>query len=157
VEWWSGAVCAWCRKCCARVAQRWVSIWRQHCACEGQWIYVIVGPGVFQFAQSSFELHVVSRPRIDAVVPSSFVSGHSAAFHLIGKFYDFPSDIAVMFGVNFGYCSMANSSIFFCKIDNVFADSHRLSLFISLVASNSTFFVDICEIVSSSSDFGIIY
>ena len=35
---------------------------------------------------------------------------------------------------------MANSSIFFCKIDNVFADSHRLSLFISLVASNSTFF-----------------
>jgi hypothetical protein len=83
---------------------------------------------------------VIPRPRIDEVIPSSFVVGHSAVFHLVGKFQDFPMGISVIMGASSGYCRMLNYTVFLCKIGSVFADSHRVSLFISLVGLNSILF-----------------
>jgi len=101
---------------------------------------VTLGPGVFQFEESSFELKVISRPQIDRVIPSSFVSGHSAAFQLVGTFDDFPNDITVLLGTSSGDCAILNSTIFLCEIDSFFSDSAHLSVVISFIGSSSFVF-----------------
>jgi len=102
---------------------------------------VTLGPGVFQFEGSSFELKVLPRPQVDKVIPSSFVSGHSAVFQLVGKFDDFPSDITVLLGTSSGVCSILNSTIYLCEIGSVFSDSAQLSVFVRFIGS-STFIFD---------------